>query len=308
MAEGPSSVPGQAWMKEEEEEEGPGAAPKWPPERTERFKPVRADPVEDLTEDQEHAQKRFSHRAQIFWKFVKNNEREEITIAAIEGMVRCDSYNAEACAAVLDLLAQTETSSLKRVPTIVKFIHRWLVSNKDVSSEHRLDKSLLDLTHAHPSDVVVTLLCSAPSCERAALTMWKVLVSSSRTAKMVLSELPCIMEDWPEHSTCTSDGNRKQVFALAATKALWEIIHLPLSPEASIVAPSLFVALLVQVFCSTEEMPGDINRLWRRWQKREHFPTNPRRCSIPVFLSLPRPWTLGQGSLHDLMFALHTGL
>lgn len=55
---------------------------------------------------------------------------------------------------------------LLQVPTIVKFIHRWLVSNKDVSSEHRLDKSLLELTHAHPSDVVVTLLCSAPSCER----------------------------------------------------------------------------------------------------------------------------------------------
>lgn len=93
-----------------------------------------------------------------------------------------------------------------------------------------------------------------------------------------------------------------------ATKALWEIIHLPLSPEALIVAPSLFVALLVQVFCSSEEMPEDINILWRRWQKREHFPTNPKRCSIPVFLSLPCPWTLGQGSRHDLSFALHTGL
>ncbi|KAL2294660.1 hypothetical protein Nmel_008403 [Mimus melanotis] len=183
-------------------------------------------------------------------------------------MVRCDSYNAEAYAAVLDLLAQTDTSNLKNVPTIVKFIHRWLVSNKDVSSEHRLDKSLLELTHAHPCDVVVTLLCSDPSCERAALTMWKVLVSSSRTAKMVLLELPCILEDRPEHSTCTCDGDRKQVITLAATKALWEIIHLPLSLEASIVNPSLFVALLIQVFCSTEEMPGDINRLEKMAEER----------------------------------------
>lgn len=55
---------------------------------------------------------------------------------------------------------------LLQVPATVKFIHRWLVSNKDVSAEHRLDKSLLELTHAHPSDVVVTLLYSAPSCER----------------------------------------------------------------------------------------------------------------------------------------------
>ncbi|CAN8219773.1 unnamed protein product [Coccothraustes coccothraustes] len=295
----PSSVPGQAWVKQEEEEEGPGAAPKWPPEKMEKFQPVRADPVADLTEDQKHNQWRFRRRAQNFWKYVRNDEREETTIAAIEGMVRSDPYNAEACAAVLDLLAQTETCSLKRVPTIVKFIHRWLVSNKDLSSEHRLDKSLLELTHAHPSDVVVTLLCSAPSCERAALTMWKVLVSSSRTAKMVLSELPCILEDWPEHSTCTSDGDRKKVSALAATKALWEIIHLPLSPEASIVAPSLFVALLVQVFCSTEQMPECINMLWRRWHKREHFPTNPKRFVVlTVKALLCRLW------LEDVVLAV----
>ncbi|XP_064260790.1 uncharacterized protein LOC135290784 isoform X2 [Passer domesticus] len=280
----PSSVPGQAWVKEEEEE-GPGAGPKWPPEKMEKFQPVWADPVEDLTEDQKFTQSRFRRRAQNFWKYVKNDEREETTISAIEGMVRCDPYNAEACAAVLDLLAQTETSNLKHVPAIVKFIHEWLVSNKDVSSEHRLDKSLLELTHAHPSDVVVTLLCSAPSC--------------GRTAKMVLSELPCILEDWPEHSTCTSDGNRKKVFALAATKALWEIIHLPLSPEATIVAPSLFVALLVQVFCSTEQMPEYINVLWRRWQKREHLPTNPKRFAVlTVKALLCRLW------LEDVVLAV----
>lgn len=52
---------------------------------------------------------------------------------------------------------------------------------------------------------------------RAALTVWKVPVSSSRTAKMVLSELPCTLEDWPEHSTCTCNGDRKQVFALAVS-------------------------------------------------------------------------------------------
>lgn len=34
---------------------------------------------------------------------------------------------------------------------------------------------------------------------------------------MMLSELPCILEDWPKHSTWTSDGDRKQVFALAVS-------------------------------------------------------------------------------------------
>ncbi|KFW80811.1 hypothetical protein N305_13351, partial [Manacus vitellinus] len=107
---------------------------------------------------------------------------------------------------------------------------------------------------------------------RAAVSMWKVMVSSSRTAEVVLSELPCVLEDWPLHSACTSEGESKEVFALAATRALWEIIRVPLSPQASFVVPCLFVALLVQVFCSTEQMPNKINFFWRRCRQRHHHP------------------------------------
>lgn len=55
---------------------------------------------------------------------------------------------------------------LLQVPSIVRCIYRWLVSNTHVSAEHRLDNSLLELTHAHPHDVAVTLLRCAPSCDR----------------------------------------------------------------------------------------------------------------------------------------------
>lgn len=60
-----------------------------------------------------------------FWKFVKTDEWEKITIAAIDSMVCCDSCNAEACAAVLDLLAQTETSSLKHVSSCSQGSSLW---------------------------------------------------------------------------------------------------------------------------------------------------------------------------------------
>ncbi|XP_064497310.1 maestro heat-like repeat-containing protein family member 1 [Pseudopipra pipra] len=279
MAEGQSNVTGPA-SPVNEEEEGPGSAPEWPPQKMEEFQPLRADPVAVLTEEQELIRKRFSSRIQTFWKFVKTTEREEMAITAIEGMANSDSYNPEACAAMLNSLVQSDIPNLKRVPTIVAYIYRWLKTNTDLSAEHRLDKSLLKLAQAHPSDVVVTLLCCAPSCDRAAVSMWKVMVSSSRTAEVVLSELPCVLEDWPLHSACTSEGESKEVFALAATRALWEIIRVPLSPQASFVVPCLFVALLVQVFCSTEQMPSKINFFWRRCRQRHHHPANPNRFAV----------------------------
>ncbi|XP_071437668.1 maestro heat-like repeat-containing protein family member 7 [Pithys albifrons albifrons] len=216
MAEGPSSMPLLASVKKEKE--GPWAAPEWPPQRMEELQPLQADPVAVLTEDQEVILKRFNNRMQTFWKFVKSTEREEIAITAIEGMTNSDRYNKEACAAMLNLLVQSEISNLKHVPTIVTYIHWWLKNNTDVSAEHRLDKSILDLTQAHPKDV--------------------------------------------------------------ATRALWEIIRMPLSRQAVVVFPRLFVALLVQVFCSTEQMPKPMNFFWRKCRQKHHHPTNPKRFAV----------------------------
>ena len=47
---------------------------------------------------------------------------------------------------------------------MVSYIHQWLLANE--SAEHRLDRTLLNLTEAQPTDVVVTLLRVAPSCDR----------------------------------------------------------------------------------------------------------------------------------------------
>lgn len=55
---------------------------------------------------------------------------------------------------------------LPQVPSIVRCIYRWLTSNTDVSAERRLDNTLLELTHVHAHDVVVTLLRCAPWCDR----------------------------------------------------------------------------------------------------------------------------------------------
>lgn len=96
---------------------------------------------------------------------------------------------------------------------------------------------------------------------------------------------------------------------LQATRALWEIIHLPQGPEVLIMYfPRLFVALLFQVFSSTEQMPVEVKAFWRRCQHKHCLPTNPKRCSILALPSPQCPWIWGQDSWHDLGFALHTDL
>ncbi|NXM24836.1 MROH9 protein, partial [Oxyruncus cristatus] len=108
---------------------------------------------------------------------------------------------------------------------------------------------------------------------RAAVTMWKAIVSSSRAAEKVLPELLCVLEDWPLHSTSTSDKDYSDILSLAATRALWEIIHLPHHPEALIMyCPRLFVALLFQVFSGTAQMPVEVKTFWRRCQQEHCLP------------------------------------
>ena len=44
-----------------------------------------------------------------------------------------------------------------------------------------------------------------------------------------LPTLLCVMEDWPLHSMCTSDGDNKDVFALAVSSWNWPLLA-PQSP------------------------------------------------------------------------------
>ncbi|XP_027563934.1 uncharacterized protein LOC113980914 [Neopelma chrysocephalum] len=202
-------------------------------------------------------------------------------------MANSDFFNAQTSAALLDLLVENGVYNGKQsvvargallggswascwlwqlsncspcplqVPAIVRCIHQWLTSN--VSAEHRLDKTLVLLTEAHPVDVAVTLLRSAPACDRAARTMWRTLISSRGTKEPVLQILFRVLEFWPAHRTRTSDGDESDVFALAATVALWAILQLPWCPGGvKTNLPRLLLTLLFQVFISTEEMPSGL--------------------------------------------------
>ncbi|KAM7048943.1 uncharacterized protein M8220_004604 isoform 4-T5 [Acridotheres tristis] len=123
-----------------------------------------------------------------------------------------------AAAPSLDLFEERVVSSSSQVPGFVRNMHQRLVSNGP--PDDRLFMDILRLTDAHSTDVAVTLLRCAPSCDRGAATMWKTIASSGTTMEKVLPTLLCVLEDWPVRRMYTSDGDNKDVFALAVLEFL----------------------------------------------------------------------------------------
>ncbi|XP_066179376.1 maestro heat-like repeat-containing protein family member 7 [Sylvia atricapilla] len=176
----------------------------------------------------------------------------------------------------------------RKVPAMVRIMHERLGSSE--TADVRLFMNILRMADEHPAGVVLTLLRCAPTCDRAAATMWRTIASSSPTVEKVLPTLLSVMEDWPLHSMFTSDGDDTDVFALAATLVVWVIIRVPKCRDAMHSnAPHLLVALLVQIFDSTVHGSEEVDAFWRQCQEEHHLDTNPSRYSIPVLPSIPYP-------------------
>ncbi|TRZ08135.1 hypothetical protein HGM15179_018972 [Zosterops borbonicus] len=117
--------------------------------------------------------------------------------------------------------------------------------------------------------------------------MWKTIMSSPRTAGLVQLLLLDVMEDWPEHSTCTSDGDKRGVFALAATLVMWKILQVPCVPHVlTMYSPWLFVHLLFQVFFSTVDTPEEVDTFWKACQEQHGLATSPNRFAVQTLKSL----------------------
>ncbi|XP_027767206.1 uncharacterized protein LOC114073686, partial [Empidonax traillii] len=172
-----------------------------------------------------------------------------------------------------DLLEENGVSSAEQVPAFVRNMYQRLTVN--VTPEEELLMEFLRVTKAYPADVVVTLLRCAPSCDRAAASMWRTIASSGMALEKVLPELLCVMEDWPLHSSSTSDGDNTPVFALAATIVVWEILQMSQCPEQlQDHSPHLLVDLLFQVFTSTEQMPEEVDAFWKGYWEQHGLPTD----------------------------------
>ncbi|XP_053803557.1 uncharacterized protein LOC128790647 [Vidua chalybeata] len=225
MEQTPPSVPKLAWLEEEEEA---GATSAQQPEELEQFQLLQEDAAKDRTQEQKPARGCFRRTAQMICEFITCVWQEETTGVGTGVLANFHLFSAETSAAMLDLLVEKGVSNPKQVPAMVRYIHRWLTANG--SAGHRLDKALLELTKEYPSDVLITLLRWAPSCDRAAMTMWGTIMSSSRTAEPALQILLHVLSAWPVDSVYTSDGDSTGVFALAATMTLWRVFNLTWCP------------------------------------------------------------------------------
>ncbi|XP_048144360.1 uncharacterized protein LOC125318047 [Corvus hawaiiensis] len=185
----------------------------------------------------------------------------------------------------LDFFEESAVSSQQQVPAMVRNIHQSLGSHVTVGA--RLGFNILRLAEEHPADVVLTLLRCAPSCDRAATMMWRLLGLSGSTLEKVLPTLLCVMEDWPLHSMCTSDGDDTPVLALAATLGLWVIVQVPWCHEAvNLYSSRIFVALLSQVVITTQQMPEEVDHFWRACREEHRLPTNPNRFAVQAMKAL----------------------
>ncbi|CAN8175149.1 unnamed protein product [Coccothraustes coccothraustes] len=304
MEQRPPRVPKLARVQEEEEEEeGPGAAPAWETEEVVPFHPPQEDAAVERTPEQESSRGRFRSTAQVpaatpSWAGPAVPAQPSAVCGALHATspgetsttgtglrAHSELLGHETSAALLDLLVERGVSRPEQVPAMVRYIHQWLLAND--SAEHRLDKTLLYLTEAQPNDAVVTLLRVAPSCDRAATAMWKTIMCSSRTAELAQLILLDVLGSWPEHSTCTSDGDKTRVFALAASVVMWKMLQEPHVPRVVMAYfPRLFLHLLFQVFFSTEEMPEEVDTFWKECQEEHGLATSPNRFAVRTLKSL----------------------
>ncbi|XP_068855618.1 maestro heat-like repeat-containing protein family member 7 [Aphelocoma coerulescens] len=185
----------------------------------------------------------------------------------------------------LDFFEESAVSPQQQVPAMVRNIHQRLGFH--VTVDARLPINLLRLAEEHPADVVLTLLRCAPSCDRAATMMWRLIGLSASTLEKVLPTLLCVMEDWPLHSMSTSDGDDTPVLALAATLALWVIVQVPRCHEAmNLYSSRIFVALLSHVVITTQQTPEEVDHFWRACREEHGLPTNPNRFAVQAMKAL----------------------
>ncbi|XP_058696508.1 maestro heat-like repeat-containing protein family member 7 [Poecile atricapillus] len=185
----------------------------------------------------------------------------------------------------MDSFGDRLVSSPNQVPGLVRNMHQRLMSSE--APDDRLFMDILRLTDAHPTDVAVTLLRCAPSCDRGAASMWKTIASSGTTLDKVLPSLLSVLEGWPQQRMYTSDGDNTDVFSLAATRVVWEILRLPWCPEPFMeYSPHLVVALLFQVFISTEQVPEEVDNFWRTCQEEHGLSTSINRFAMQTLRAL----------------------
>ncbi|KAL2302589.1 hypothetical protein Nmel_010018 [Mimus melanotis] len=277
----------------------PGVSPAQQPEEPELVQPMQDGAAMDLTQEQKPTRGRFRRALKMFRKFVPVHTRKTSSTAA-ESTAEPDSRLTELQAepdVSPDLAECSEDSDMARNDDRAKadtaVTEDVAMTNADTGETQgvahtdttpTLSQDLIDDYFMEPHVSSQQHLQS----HRAAARMWAAIGSSGPTVVKVLPTLLCVMENWPLHSMSTSDGDNKDVFALAATLVIWVIVQVPQCHEAMILYSSrLFVALLLHVVISTQQMPPEeVDNFWRACQEDHCLPSKPNRFAVQTMKSL----------------------
>ncbi|XP_048813506.1 uncharacterized protein LOC125698775 [Lagopus muta] len=253
---------------------------------------------------------------QVLLKYLAYPETVNILLCTIESMTVPSLHSTELAAHMVDVLAAKTCFPPRQVWKIMKTIYNSLPSIRDRAARKSLGRALLVLASKFPKQMVSSLLVCSPTCTRygahgpqgslplpsprhptavsqaraamltalgtcrAAVTMWREMLSKPPVMEKVLQELLQVLINHSEHHASPFMRDRPRVLALAAARTLPEILQLPLVlKKARAIFPKLFLALLLQVSFTTKLTQQEVEIFWEAHQQN---PLTPIRCRIPA--------------------------
>ncbi|POI21189.1 hypothetical protein CIB84_015063, partial [Bambusicola thoracicus] len=189
-------------------------------------------------------------------------ERVNILLTAIESMTAPSLHTTQLAVHMVDVLAAEARFPPRQVRKNMKVIYSSLPSIKAQLALKSLGRALLVLASKFPGEMPEPL-----------------------AMEKVLQELLPVLRNHSPQCTCPFIKDWPRVLALAAAKALPEILQLPLVPkEAEAIFPQLFLALLLQVSFSTKLTRQEVEIFFEAHRQHQHTPIRSVVQSLKVLL------------------------
>ncbi|XP_074786968.1 uncharacterized protein LOC141972830 [Athene noctua] len=128
-------------------------------------------------------------------KYLRPSQRTDILLVAIEALTSDDVQDRQKGIDVVYMAVRDPASWLADVLEIMRYIHKYVEHVRTEPARKSLDSLLLVLTDWSPRETVRSLLRISPTCDRAAMAMWEVLISEYWALCTVMSELVDMLQD-----------------------------------------------------------------------------------------------------------------
>ncbi|XP_074786962.1 uncharacterized protein LOC141972824 [Athene noctua] len=136
-----------------------------------------------------------SDMTKVFGKYLRPSQRTDILLVAIEALTSDDVQDRQKGIDVVYMAVRDPASWLADVLEIMRYIHKYVEHVRTEPARKSLDSLLLVLTDWSPRETVRSLLRISPTCDRAAMAMWEVLISVRWALWSVLLQLVDVLQD-----------------------------------------------------------------------------------------------------------------